>query len=78
MVVFYPQHPYGLIIRVLLLTVFPTGLVSLLPVEAVREGSVPKALAVFAGAVIYAFLTRWIFDRGVRRYSSGNRMLELR
>jgi|SoiMethySBSTD1v2_1073268.scaffolds.fasta_scaffold611676_1 ABC-2 type transport system permease protein len=78
MVAFYPQHPYGLIVRILLLTVFPTGLIALVPVEAIREASVPKALAILAAAVIYALLAKWIFDRGVRNYSSGNRMIELR
>jgi ABC-2 type transport system permease protein len=78
MIMFYPQHPYGFVVRMLLLTVFPTGLIALLPVQAVREASMPKALAVFAAAIVYALLAKWIFDRGVRRYSSGNRMLEVR
>jgi ABC-2 type transport system permease protein len=78
MVMFYPQHPYGLIVRIVLMTVFPTALIALLPVEAVREGSVSKALVVIVAAGCYALLAKWTFDRGVRSYSSGNRMLELR
>jgi ABC-type uncharacterized transport system permease subunit len=78
MISFYPQHPYGIVVRILLLTVLPTALASLIPVEAVREGNPLKFAAVFAGAVVYALLAGWIFDRGVRNYASGNRMLELR
>jgi ABC-2 type transport system permease protein len=78
MTLFYPQHAYGLAVRLALLTVFPTALIALFPVEAVREGSVVKAAVVAVGAVVYAALAKWTFDRGVRAYSSGNRMLELR
>jgi ABC-2 type transport system permease protein len=78
MIMFYPQHPYGFIVRMLLLTVFPTGLIALMPVQAVRDASVLEALAVFAAALVYALLAKWVFDRGVRRYASGNRMLEVR
>jgi ABC-2 type transport system permease protein len=78
MVMFYPQHPYGIVVRIVLMTVFPTALIALLPVEAVREGSLGKAASVIAAAALYALLARWVFDRGVRSYSSGNRMLELR
>lgn len=78
MTMFYPQHPYGLTVRIVLMTVFPTALIALVPVEAVREGSVTKACAVVTAAAVYSVLAKWIFDRGVRSYASGNRMLELR
>jgi ABC-2 type transport system permease protein len=78
MIAFYPQHPFGLTVRILLLTVFPTGLIALVPVEAIREASAMKALAVFGGAVIYSLLARVVFDRGVRNYASGNKVIEMR
>ncbi|HET6521747.1 MAG TPA: ABC-2 family transporter protein [Geminicoccaceae bacterium] len=78
MVAFYPQHPFGFTVRVVLFTLFPTAFVTLLPVEAVRDASAPKALAVLAAAAFYAALAVAVFDRGLRRYASGNRLLELR
>jgi ABC-2 type transport system permease protein len=78
MIMFYPQHPYAAFVRIILMTVFPTALIALLPVEAVRESRVDKAALVVIGAVCYAWLAKWIFDRGLRSYTSGNRMLELR
>jgi ABC-2 type transport system permease protein len=78
MVAFYPQHPYGAWVRIALMTVFPTALIALVPVEAVREASAAKTLVVVAAAAFYGFLAMWVFDRGVRSYSSGNRMLEMR
>ncbi|HET6522206.1 MAG TPA: ABC-2 family transporter protein, partial [Geminicoccaceae bacterium] len=78
MVAFYPQHPFGFTVRVVLFTLFPTAFVTLLPVEAVRVASAPMALAVLAAAAFYAALAVAVFDRGLRRYASGNRLLELR
>lgn len=74
----YPQHPFGFTVRLLLFTLFPTAFVTLLPVEAVREGSVWKALAVVAAAVVYSGLAVAVFNRGLRHYASGNRILEIR
>jgi ABC-type uncharacterized transport system permease subunit len=56
----------------------PAAFVALLPVEAVREGSLLKALAVLGAAVVYVTLATAIFARGLRRYASGNRMVEWR
>jgi len=52
MVAFYPQHPFGFRVRLVLFTLFPTGFVTFLPVEEVREASAPKALAVVAAALV--------------------------
>jgi ABC-2 type transport system permease protein len=78
MIVFYPQHPFGFVVRVLLFTALPTALIALVPVEAIREGSLAKTLIVFGAAIAYSLLAKWIFDRGVRSYTSGNRMVEMR
>jgi ABC-2 type transport system permease protein len=78
MVAFYPQHPFGFTVRLMLFTVFPTAFVALLPVEAVREADPLKVLALLAAALFYGWLAIVIFERGLRRYASGNQMLELR
>jgi ABC-type uncharacterized transport system permease subunit len=51
---------------------------SLVPVQAVRDGSWLEAIAVVVAAVVYSVIAAAIFNRGLRRYSSGNRILELR
>ncbi|MBV9522025.1 MAG: ABC-2 family transporter protein, partial [Alphaproteobacteria bacterium] len=78
MVAFYPQHPFGFAVRLMLFTFFPTAFVALLPVEAVREADPVKITALLAAAALYACLAVIVFERGMRRYTSGNRMLELR
>jgi ABC-type uncharacterized transport system permease subunit len=78
MVAFYPQHPYGFLVRLVLFTVFPTAFIALLPVEAIRHHSLLEALGVVAAAGFYGALAIWVFERGLRHYASGNRILELR
>ena len=78
MVATYPQHPYGFLVRLALFTVFPTAFISLAPVEAVRDHSTIDALVLLGAAFAYAGLAVLVFERGLRRYGSGNRVLELR
>jgi ABC-2 type transport system permease protein len=74
----YPQNIYGFFVRLMLFTALPAAFVTYVPVQAIREGSWLKALMVIAAAIFYSALAAWIFERGLRRYTSGNRMLENR
>jgi ABC-2 type transport system permease protein len=78
MVTYYPQHAYGFGARLLLLTVFPAALIGFLPAEAVRAHSALLLIAVVAAAAVYAGLALLVFNRGLHRYASGNRVVELR
>ncbi len=48
---------------------------SQVPVEAIREADPAKAASVVAAAILYGALAVVVFDRGLRRYASGNRMV---
>jgi ABC-2 type transport system permease protein len=78
MVAYYPQHPYGFTVRLALFTVFPTAYVALVPTLIMRAPDVLMLLGLLAAAAVYAGLAALVFDRGLRRYASGNRILELR
>lgn len=78
MVAFYPQHGFSFLVRLVLFTLIPAGFVTMLPVEAVRDGDALKLLAVLAAAAFYAALAVLVFERGLKRYASGNQMLEMR
>ena len=78
MVAYYPEHPFGFAVRLLLLTVFPAGFVAMMPAQVVREANPLKLAACAAAAAIYAGLAWLAFERGLRRYTSGSRLLELR
>ena len=75
MISVYPQHIFGPGVRLVLFTVLPIAFMSQVPVEAVRDGDPLKALSVLAAAIFYGALAVVVFDRGLRRYTSGNRMV---
>ena len=75
MISVYPQHVFGSGVRLVLFTVLPVAFMSQVPVEAVREADPLKALSVVAAAIVYGALAVVVFDRGLRRYASGNRMV---
>jgi ABC-2 type transport system permease protein len=78
MVAYYPENPFSLAVRLLLLTVFPAGFVAMMPAEAVRDADARKLAACAAAALVYAGLAWLVFERGLRRYTSGSRIIELR
>ena len=78
MVAMYPQHPFSFTVRLVLFTLFPTAFVSFLPVETVRDADPLKVVAMIGAAVIYGAIAVAAFECGLRRYASGNRILELR
>ncbi len=78
MVAYYPENPFSFAVRLLLLTVFPAGFVAMLPAEAVRDADPLKLVACAAAALVYAGLAWLVFERGLRRYTSGSRIIELR
>lgn len=74
----YPQTIYGAFVRALLFTLIPAAYMTYVPVQAMREGSWIKTAAVVGAAAAYWVLAVWVFERGLRRYTSGNQMLENR
>jgi ABC-2 type transport system permease protein len=77
MVAYYPEHPFGFAVRLILLTVFPAGFVAMMPVEAVRDADYMKLTACAGAALVYTGLAWLLFERGLRRYTSGSRIIEL-
>jgi ABC-2 type transport system permease protein len=78
MVTYYPQHPFGLPVRIVLFTVFPAAFVAFFPAEVIRHPDWSGVLTMLGAALVYSVLAVIAFDRGLRRYRSGNRLLELR
>jgi viologen exporter family transport system permease protein len=78
LVTFYPQHPFGLTVRIVLFTIFPSAFMAFFPAEVIRHPDAGGVLLMLAAAAVYSLLAVLVFDRGLRRYRSGNRLLELR
>ena len=73
-----PQIGLPMAVKIMVYTVLPAAFVGFLPVEILRDFSAAKLAAVIAAAIICPLVTAWIFRAGLKRYASGNRMIEHR
>jgi ABC-2 type transport system permease protein len=69
----YPDTLFTGPIRGLLYTVIPAGFVGYLPAELIRVPTAWTAMAIAGGVVAYVGVAVWVFERGLRAYSSGSR-----
>jgi ABC-2 type transport system permease protein len=69
----YPDPLFGGVLRLLLFTVLPAGIVAYLPMHALREGSLVDLGVLLAAVAAYVWLAVRVFNAGLRRYSSGSR-----
>jgi ABC-2 type transport system permease protein len=69
----YPEPLFGGALRLLLFTILPAGFVGYLPVAVVRAPSLPQVCLLVLGAAGYLALAVLVFERGLRRYTSGSR-----
>ena len=69
----YPSSIFGGGLRIVLFTVIPAGFVSHLPVSLLRDFSWAHVAQATLGASAFLAIALWVFHRGLRRYTSGNR-----
>ena len=69
----YPEPLFGGALRFLLYTLLPAGVVAYLPLAVVRNATLLDVTALTASAVGYVLLGAFVFERGLRRYTSGSR-----
>ncbi|MGF1455978.1 MAG: ABC-2 family transporter protein [Alphaproteobacteria bacterium] len=74
----YPHNGFSPAAKILTLTLFPAGFIAFVPVEAMRTQNLGLLLAMGGAACGYLALSVAIFNRGLRHYTSGNRMIEMR
>jgi ABC-2 type transport system permease protein len=68
----YPTTLFTGLVRVVLFTAIPAGFIAYVPVRFLREFQPWQLLTVLAAAVVYVTLAWLVFNRGLRRYESGN------
>ncbi len=68
----YPLGIYRGVIRVLLFTLIPAGFAVHVPLSILRSFSPGLLLGQFAFVAAYTVFACWFFNRGLRRYASGN------
>lgn len=69
----YPDTLFVGPMRWLLFTLIPAGFVGYMPAELIRNLSVSTGLWIALGTVAYALAAAWVFQLGLRTYSSGSR-----
>lgn len=70
----YPIDLFPPAIRVVLYTLIPAAFVGSIPARLVTQFSWDRLGLLVAFTVLFALLARFVFYRGLRRYSSGNLM----
>ena len=73
----YPEPLFGGVLRLLLFTALPAGIVGYLPARVIRTSSWTLAGALTLAAAAYLVAAIVMFDRGVKRYTSGSRFATL-
>jgi viologen exporter family transport system permease protein len=73
----YPEPLFGGVLRLLLFTALPAGIVGYLPARVIRTSSWTLAGALTLAAASYLVAAIVMFDRGLKRYTSGSRFATL-
>ncbi|MGH1352346.1 MAG: ABC-2 family transporter protein [Methyloligellaceae bacterium] len=78
MIAIYPQNGFSIGVKVLLLTLIPAGFIAYFPINAVRSFDILQMMMMGGAAIFYMGLALVIFNLGLRRYTSGNKMLNVK
>lgn len=70
-----PQHVLPVSLKFILLTVIPAGFMGMIPTQAILHPSLPTVGGMVLVAAFYMAAATWIFNRGLRRYTSGSMMV---
>ena len=73
----YPEPLFGGVLRLLLFTALPAGIVGYLPARVIRTSSWALAGALTTASTAYLVAAIIMFDRGLKRYTSGSRFATL-
>ena len=69
----YPDTLFTGPLRWILFTIVPAGFVGYLPADFIRSPDLWTAMGIALGVTAYAATAAWVFQRGLRAYSSGSR-----
>lgn len=68
----YPTHIFSGVLKIVMFTVIPAGVIGYFPVEIIRHFSPSKLLLLIVVTVAFVMLAFVVFYRGLKRYESGN------
>lgn len=70
----YPKDIFNGIVKILLYTLIPVGIANYMPIDVIISFSLNKILIVFIVTIFMIVLSFYIFNKGLKRYSSSNLM----
>ena len=70
----YPKDIFNGIVKILLYTLIPVGIANYIPIDVIISFSLSKFLIVFVVTIFMIVLSFYIFNKGLKRYSSSNLM----
>lgn len=70
----YPKDIFNGIVKILLYTIIPVGIANYIPIDLIINFNIYGFLLVFVVTVFMIVLSFYIFNRGLKRYSSSNLM----
>lgn len=70
----YPGTIFKNIVKILLFTIIPVGIAHYMPVEIILNFDICKFIIVFVFTIFISGLAFWVFNKGLKRYSSSNLM----
>ena len=73
-----PQHGLPIFVKVILFTILPAGFVAFLPIDIMRDFAVTKILLMIGATMLFPLIAVWVFHLGLRKYTSGNKIVEFR
>lgn len=70
----YPRTIFKNVVKILLYIIIPVGIANYLPVEIILNFDICKFVIVILFTILVSVLAFWIFNKGLKRYSSSNLM----
>lgn len=70
----YPMNLFSGVVRLMLFTVIPAGFISFIPLQLLHQFTLPLLGGMIGFTLLIVLLAVTIFERGLRRYESGNLM----
>jgi ABC-2 type transport system permease protein len=67
----YPAHIYTGVLKVVMYTAIPAGIISTMPVELIQNFSLLKLATLLASCALFCAAANWLFYKGLRAYESG-------
>lgn len=68
----YPMGIYKGFVRLIIFTLIPAGFISVLPMEILVSFNLWQMIAVIGAAILWIIISISFFNRGLKRYESGN------